>query len=220
MTQRNEADSDTDKAQSMEQLTLGETFPEVSETAIAAVAESKADDAAEQAQEAETENVKRNKDGSIAKKRGRKAGQTNAQSTFYNPNVKPETKQAPETPASQSFPSAVVVSGVLERLQMAFISDEFEYTETERNINIGAWSATFDYYGGVNLSPPAILALSHAEIIMTRATKSKTQTRFALIKAWFADKFAKIRGKKNALSDSGENVKRENNLRNEESGSA
>lgn len=190
----------------MAALTEGESLPEVNTHAIEAVqAESE-----EIKQIEASEPVRLKKDGTPAKKRGRKAGATiHGRHGFAIPD------SAQATISSEA--AAVTVSGVLEQMQVVLISKEFAYKDVERLNNVNAWRKTFDYYGGVNLSPPAELALSHASIILSRAMAGgETKTKLALGAAWVKNKIA---GLKNALSNRGKNVKRQDDIREEESAS-
>jgi len=81
-----------------------------------------------------------------------------------------------------------------------------------------------DYYGGVSLTPPQALALSHLQIILSRAMseKSKTRAKFGLGLAWFKNKMTKFKfkgkNKNGAHVDSGKDPKRENNTGDKDSG--
>lgn len=159
----------------------------------------------------------RNKNGSLKKKRGRKKGATN--STL---NLKSEAPKDEALPTMGSDEAATVISGLLEAAQVKLVSEEFIYSELERIGNIEAWRQTLDHYGGVKLSPPQALALSHLQIIVVRAMtqeNKKTQEKFKLFGTWVKFKMSKItfkkKGKKDgARSDSGEDSKRENDTSN------
>lgn len=216
-------------ATTMDALVADETLPEVQQPAIDAFNEK----AAAEKQEAaalEAQGVKLKADGTPAKKRGRKS---NAEKGLVDPRA-PKAKSAEEIEAEQkaqdSLEAAAVVSGILEQLQVVLISDEFKYEEIERVNNIQAWKDTFDHYGGVSLSPPARLAMSHASIIMTRAMrpKSKTQEKMALAKVWIVNKFSRVNVKfwqkkkdnENARTDNRADDVGQDDVRGEESASA
>ena len=209
------------KTLTMDELSANETFPEVKQNAIDAISEQKAETAAiEQAAP-----IKLKADGTPAKKRGRKAGSTvqkpQAQS-FNNPRNPQGENVNQNIPNISSKQAAQVVSGLIEQLSVVLVSDDFIYSEIERNSNVQAWEQTLDYYGGVTISPPAALAMNHIAIIVSRSQKEKTKTKVNLIKAWISDKiasrFKKKKDKENALPNSGSDNVGENNVRKEESG--
>lgn len=200
-----------DKKITMDLLTEKEAFPEVNENAINAVNEKNQEIEAENL---EIENdVKLKKDGTPAKKRGRK------KADFVNPREKAQIETPIET---SSIYAATVTSDLLEQVSVVLISKDFKLNELEKSTNIKAWSDTFDYYGGVNLSPPAALALNHAAIILSRVqSSSETKTKFQMAKIWLKSKVSKIfkKGNKDALYNSGQDNERENDLGNQESSS-
>jgi len=154
---------------------------------------------------------KRNKNGSLKKKRGRKKGTTSPSKSTLNI----EDKKEELVEQISSYETAVTISGLLEMAQVKMISDEFLYLEIERCSNIEAWQKTLDYYGGVNLTPPQILFLSHMQIILTRAMGEKnikTKEKFAYFKTWINQKVKRFSFKKEnkngSHADSGENPKR------------
>lgn len=159
------------------------------------------------------------KTGKLKKKRGRKKGASNSTLNLGNPEKEKEEFEQ----RLSSLETATTISGMLEMAQYKMISNEFIYSEMERTANIQAWANTLDYYGGVNLTPPQTLALSHMQIILTRAMseKSKTRAKFGLGMAWFKNKFANLRSKgknKNgAHVNSGENSIGENDASNKDS---
>lgn len=162
------------------------------------------------------------KSGNLKKKRGRKkaSGSRPQSNSSLNLGIEPE-KEIPKE--SESMGTAVTVSGLLEVAQIKMISEEFKYNEIEREVNIKAWCETFDHYGGVDLSPPQKLAMSHAQIILARALsggeKSETRAKFKMAGIWLKQKVSKLsikrKNKDGALSDSGENSKRKNNASDE-----
>jgi hypothetical protein len=200
----------------MDDLSGEEIFPEVQEHAIAAV---QAELGEENVSQIDTSEYKigedgkplYNKDGSLKKKRGRKSG------SVLNT---PDKKETPPEQEISSIGAATVVSGVLEQMQVVLISDDFVYSTLEKKTNIDAWASTFDYYGGVNLTPPQALALNHAAIILARAGKEKTQTKFVLLKAYVSHKFGKFKfwKKKNAHVDNRADSIGENDMGEKESG--
>lgn len=208
---------------SMTELVSGEDFPAVQPHAIAA-------SEAKKTAEKQAEVIAQASQG--PKKRGRKSNAERAAMglppSAPKQNLKLPNQQQNVPPAGtvqvDSTSAAVTVSGILEKLQVTLISDDFIYSEIERAQNITAWKNTLDYYGGVSLSPPAALALDHASIILTRAHKEKTQSKIAQLKTAIAAKYFAWKNRKmkkeeqeNALSDSGQDTKRENNLREEKS---
>lgn len=214
---------------SMETLTENEYQPTVSENAINAVTAKENEKIAE-LEKLEAEGVKLKKDGTPAKKRGRKSkNEKNTSDTvanksqFVNPRAeKQENGQVQENieeKLKNSQEAAIFVSGILETAQIKLISKDFEYNKLEREANIMAWKDTFDYYGGVELSPPMRLAMSHGSIIMTRSfNSSETRSKFSLMAAWTKNKFTKLfKGRKHALSNTGADASRENDIRKKES---
>lgn len=195
----------------MDALTEGEAFPEVKENAIEAVAKKQ-----QKEEEKPSEPQKLNLDGTVAKKRGRKPGQKSA---FKNPRDK-----EPEKDGMSSQQAAVAISGIIEGLQVSLISKEFIYHPIERETNQKAWEKTLDHYGGVNLSPPAELALSHIAIISARAMQGQeTKTKLSLAGTWFKMKWQNFKNRKSkngALSDNRENTERKDDLGEEKSESS
>lgn len=210
----------------MDNLTENEIFPEVSENAIEAVKAKQNEIEQENSVEInqEQEKPKLKKDGTPAKKRGRKAGvknQEKPQAEFHNPREKTTTQKPQDIGAVSSIEAVKVVSGILESMQVHLISSDFIYNEVERDLNVKAWANTFDHYGGVNLTPPQALALNHASIILSRVgTSNETRTKLQLVNSWFRNKIAKFRNRKkdkNAYTDIRSDYERENDIRSEKS---
>lgn len=172
----------------MDTLTEQENFPEPQQHAIDAFA------AKEKAESAVEAPVKLKKDGTPAKRRGRKP-----KSEIVDPRRPKDAPQMPDdgTVKVDSTQAAQLVSGMLENMQVTLISKEFIYSDLEREANINAWRDTFDHYGGVSITPPQALALSHMSIILARAApaKSETRTKLQLAKIWFTHKIAGIKFK-------------------------
>lgn len=204
---------------SMDDLTQGEVFPEVKQNAIDAVAQANAEKLKEQ-QENIAAGVKLKKDGTPAKKRGRKAGSTLAgepkpQGEFYKPSDNAKAQPA-GTVSVDSIYAATVTSGIIEQATIKLISPKFELHDMERQGNIKAWKDLFDASGGVHLTPAQAVMLSHASIIGTRlATDNETKNKMRLFGAWAK---LKISGMKNALSNRRKNSKRQDNVGEEKSG--
>lgn len=198
---------------SIDDLTQEETLPEANESAIAAVQKSEQEEK-EELQRQEQENIRYNKDGSIAKKRGRKAGQKplnkNDSSLFVGSDAQLKERK--------SLPAAITVSGLLESAQVTLISKDFVYTDLERKQNVEAWEKLMDRYGGMEIHPAAEVAMNHFSIIASRAASSEeTKTKLSHFRIWFASKISRLKkGKKDALSGSGQDVERENNVRGKE----
>jgi hypothetical protein len=204
-------------------LTETEHFPDVQEHAVKTFEEKQAAQIALEKQTAALENagIKMKKDGTPAAKRGRKPNAQKQPSSV----LKTPRQNVALTPNVDSTQAALIVSGILETMQVTLISDEFKYTDTERALNVDAWRKSLDYYGGVSVSPPMELAISHAAIILSRAQQPKTQSKFALMKAWAADKIStykaqKKKAKENASTDNRSDAIGENDLREKESGGA
>jgi len=198
MTDNNELDS-----LSIDSLTETEAFPEVNEAAMTAISADREEKAIDEKIE---ETVKLKKDGTPAKKRGRKPN--SEKKPFYNPEEKQE-KTGDQNPLVSSEYAATTVSAMFENITVRLISSEWELSPTERVMNVNAWRDTFDYYGGVTLTPPQALALSHLNIILTRIPKPETQSKFSLFKAWLKVKIQNWKNK-NALPDNRTDIKREN----------
>jgi hypothetical protein len=196
---------------SMDDLSENEVFPEIKENAIEAVKAQKAEEKQE-ADKLELEGIKLKKDGTPAKKRGRKPH--DEKSAF----VMPQGVNQPIV--SPSMEAGILTSALLEQLSVGLISDDFVLSEFERQSNIKAWVDCYDHYGGVKVTPPMALVMNHMAIVFTRAQKEKTQTKIALVRAWFKNKVANFKNKKgdkNAHTDSRANDVGENDLRKKES---
>jgi len=137
--------------------------------------------------------------------------------------VSPEEKRNEETAAKSAIPeissreAAIVTSGLIEQLSVKLISDDFIYADIERASNQNAWEKTFDHYGGVNLTPPAALALNHMAIILTRAGQPKTLSKFKKIGGWIKSKIKRKQKKHGALPSDGNDGKRKDDLGEEKS---
>lgn len=129
--------------------------------------------------------------------------------------VKPEEKRAEVAKQAameiSSKEAAIVCSGLIEQISVKLISDEFAYSDLERGSNVQAWEHCFDHYGGVNLTPPAALALNHAAIVLTRLGQPKTMGKFKQIGGWMKNKF-KRKPKNGALLNRGNDGKRQDNV--------
>lgn len=208
----------------IEEIVSSEEMPEVQPHAIEAI---KADNAAKLAEyKAEGFDPEQHqtdaqglpvltKGGKFAKKRGAKKGKVKS---VLNLSDKKQEKESADPQASDSLQAAAVTSDILENLQCVLISDEFRYSDIEREGNIEAWRGLYDHYGGVKVHPAMAVSMSHVAIILDRARKEKTKTKFALAKAWFLNKI--LRKKENARVNNRKDIERENNLREKESGSA
>lgn len=128
---------------------------------------------------------------------------------FVNPEAKKEKPAG--TPEISSAAAAQLTSGIIERLSVMLVSDDFIYTETERVQNVIAWTNCYDYYGGVNLTPPMALACDHMAIILARANKPTFHSKLALFTAWIKNKF-KRKNKNGSLPDSRNNGNGEDNV--------
>lgn len=199
---------------SLDDIALAEKFPEVSEHAIGAFKEKEIKAQKEVIQQSVElqKDVKLKKDGTPAKKRGRKSldEKTKTDSAFFNPR---EANKASAQEISSHY-AATVTSGIIESVTVAMISKDFQLNDIERVANVKAWADTFDYYGGVSLTPPQALMLNQAGIFLTRFGASKeTQSKLALGKAWLKDKYVsfKNRKKKNAQPDNRTDIERKDN---------
>ncbi len=208
----------------------GGEMPEVKENAIAAVQDQKQVEIESAVKEGFDPEIHvtnadgtpaLNKNGSFKKKRGRKKGSTVKSKSQLNLSV---NEPQIEEPVMGSLEAAITISGLLEAAQVKMISDEFIYEELERQGNIEAWKRTLDHYGGLNLTPPQTLVLSHLQIIVSRAMSpdnKKTKEKFALFGTWFKSKISNIKFRKKdkkdgARSDNRKDTKRENNPSNED----
>lgn len=178
-----------DEPTSIDKLTEAESLPEANDSSIAAITEAKIEEAKEAAAQEAAKPVKYNKDGSVAKQRGRKKGET-------SPPKNASTLGGPAQPLQTSLAAAATISGLLEHAQVALISDEFIYSDMERALNIGAWEKTLDHYGGMKIHPAAELAMNHFAIIASRSQKEKTKTKLAHAKVWLSSLTSKWKKKK------------------------
>lgn len=209
----------------------GGDLPEVKENAIAAVQEQKQAAISKAVNEEGFDpqihvtdaegNPVRNKSGTLKKKRGRKKGSKVGSKSQLNLDPPKED----ENVTLGSHEAAQVISGLLEQAQVKLVSDEFIYTEIERTGNIEAWRQTLDHYGGLTLTPPQALVLSHLQIIISRAASpenKKTQEKFKLAGEWVKLKLKKItfkRAKKDgAHADNRKDAKRKDNTSDENGG--
>lgn len=196
----NENKAATTSSLSMDDLTAGETLPEVQENAIEAVQAA----IAEQQGEAIADNdapYGRKVDGTPKKKRGRKAGEStppkksNASPTqtpfdFGGDATLPPIDAVTGEPKIDSTKAAVIASGLIEGFTVATISKAWTLEKAERERNIIAWKEAFDHYGGVVLSPPLALVSDHIMIIQKRAlSDNDTKSRINLGIAWIKTKF-------------------------------
>lgn len=182
----------------MDDLTKEETLPEVQENAIAAVQASIEQTAQENAVD-EAAPYGRKADGTPKKKRGRKAGEKSQSQAKVEPqkafNFGEKVEKAGGDIAAaiaelDSTEAATLASNFIEGLTVATISKQWMLEPKERDKNIEAWNKAFNYYGGVNLSPPLALVGNHMNIIVKRAfTDSETKNRMTLGWAWLKTKF-------------------------------
>jgi hypothetical protein len=161
------------------------------------------------------------KSGTFKKKNGRKPG-SGSKSYVHNPEAEKRAAADSQARAVQSEYAARTVSGLLELASVKMLGDEWKLGEVERETNVVAWRDTFDYYGGVNLTPPMALALSHATIIMTRAGQPKTRNKLSLAWAWLKVKFSRNKkvNENGARPDTGANDERKNDAGDEAGGDA
>lgn len=204
----------------MDDLSADEALPQVQENAIAAVKQDTEQKIQKEKANGFDPNIhatnddgtpKKTASGNFAKKRGRKSTLNTGQKSAKQIEQEEQELKAKE----ENKQSAAVISAILEQAQMKFISEEFEYSDRERAANQAVWEATLEYYGGVNIPPPVALAMDHMTIILSRAQKPKVKDKFGHLKLWFKQKFT--RKPKYALSNSGQDSERKDDLRKEES---
>ncbi len=183
----------------MDSLTAGEEFPAPDEEAIAAITNKESvKNVKKSDNEFNPEIHRTNPDGSpTLTKTGKFRKKTGYK--FVNPEAKKETVNG--IPEISSAAAAGLTSGIIERLSVMLISEDFIYTETERAQNILAWTGCYDYYGGVNVTPPIALAIDHMAIILARANKPTTISKFKALVFWVKNKF-KRKNKNGPLPDS------------------
>lgn len=197
---------------SMDSLTQAEEFPRPDEEAIAAIT-------AQNAEKPMPEN-----DGQIFDPAIHRVGDDGKPSVTKTGKfrkktglkfIRPEDKKKEEVktgiPEISSKDAAIVTSGLIEQISVKLIGDEFNYNEMERNSNVQAWERTYDHYGGVNLSPPAALALNHMSIILARSTQPQTISKMKLFGAWIKSKMTRKK-KHGSQSDSRNDGKRKDDL--------
>lgn len=207
----------------MDELTKEDIFSPESPNAIEAFNEKQSENIAEN-QPIQNETVNDSSEP-VKRKRGRPKGSASkpqsekSENIFKNPN---ESAKSATVEPNADYQSAVFLSGLIEQSSVAMISADFKYNDMERVSNIAAWEATIKHYGGFNIHPVAALAASHMAIIFSRvASSTETQTKFSHLKVWFKGKVSKIfkrKGKKDALSNTGENPIGKDDLRKKESG--
>ena len=206
----------TGGSQTMDALTAAEEFPRPDEEAIAAITNKEATKAPKSKGEEFDAKIHRvgddgkpalTKTGKFRKKTGYK---------FINPETAKPAAPSIGGVEMTSKNAAVLTSSIIERLSVALVSDEFEYSELERAANWKAWEDCYDFYGGVNLSPPMALAADHLTIIMTRINKPKTISKISMLIFWAKNKF-KRKNKNGALPDSGNDGSRKDNVGTEKS---
>ena len=131
-------------------------------------------------------NPKKNKDGTFAKKRGRKKG------VAYAPNS-PTIQTGDVTPdAVQCYQAAVITVHCITLLGRSLGGDEWEAKTEETKAMIDAWNA---YYlaSGVREIPPWLgVAIATGGYAVPRFTMPKTRSKLALlwnklsgVKKWF-----------------------------------
>ena len=210
-----EEKTDVKSIVNMDSLSSKEELPAVQEHAIAAVqAEIEASENGFDPDIHATDKdgkPKKTASGDFAKKRGRKS----TVNTGEKSKKQIEKEQADEKARAENKQSAVVISGILEQAQIKLISEDFKYSDIEREANRAVWEATIEYYGGLDIPPPIALMIDHMTIILVRAQKESVKDKFTLARTWFKTKF-KRKSKKNALSDTRTDAKRENDVREEE----
>ncbi len=195
--------------ETMDSLTANEEFPRPDEEAIAAITQKEISKPSPKSENEFNPEIHRvgddgkpvlTKTGKFRKKTGHK---------FINPETKKETVGA--TQEISSAAAATLTSGIIERLSVMLISEDFIYSEQERNQNVVAWTNCYDYYGGVNLTPPVALAVDHMAILLARANKPKTISKFSAALFWIKNKF-KRKNKNGALPNSGNDGVRQDDM--------
>jgi len=205
---------------SMDSLTANEELPEVKENAIAAVQSKNEKDVNTAKENGFDPNIHAtNKDGSpkltasgnFAKKRGRKSVLNTGQKSDKEQKAEAEAEKQKQ----ENLHAAQMTSLLLETAQCKFISDDFRYSDIERQTNIDLWDKTYEYYGGVAIPPPLALAVDHMAIILVRANKPTTKDKITIFKTWLKTKFSRKK-KDGSLSDNREDSIGKNDLRKEE----
>lgn len=208
-------ESDGAAVRSMDELTAGEIFPKPDEEAIAAIVQN--NEAAAQSDLPEKFNPAihaTDKHGNPSVTKGGKF-RRKKNTGFINPEIdatkEAEKKAAAEKAAQDSLKAAQVTSGLIEQLSIKLISDDFIYSEFERESNVKAWQDCYNYYGGVNLTPPLELAMNHGAIIIARSHKPTVQSKFRQFAGWLKSKL-KRKAKNGTHSGSRPDGQRQNNM--------
>lgn len=209
----------------MDDLTSEEQLPEIQEHAIAAVQSDKEEKIAEAVVDGFDPSIHETgpggkpvltKGGGFRKKRGNKGGSRRAGNSQLNLQPESQQNKAGQSVEISSAAAAATTSAILERVQIGVMGDDMAYSESERKNNVKAWEDLYDYYGGVKVHPALAVASDHMMIILTRAQKPTFRQRLAGVKLYLSQKFTL--GKQNALFNRGKNFKRQNDIREEESG--
>lgn len=205
-------------SETMDSLTENEEFPRPDEEAIAAITKGNQNDGINAAPKTSSKKDEEKFDASIHRtddtgkpvltKTGKFRKKT-GYAKFVNPEAKKETPAG--TQEISSAAAATLTSGIIERLSVMLVSDDFIYSEIERAQNVIAWTNCYDYYGGVNLTPPMALACDHMAIILARANKPTFHSKLALFTAWIKNKF-KRKNKNGSLPGSGNDGKRQDDV--------
>ena len=211
---------------SMDDLTEQEEFPAVDNEAIESIlkqesaGQSVIQPAAQEAEKFDPTIHRTNPDGSpVLTKTGKfrkKTGYKLIKPEMVKPQLDVNGNAMPQRPKMTSKTAARILTSGIEKISMAAISDDFKYTAEEKEESTNLWENCLDHYGGVNLSPPWEIAAFQVGVILARMDKPKTQNRIFAGWLWLKSKFGR-KAKNGALSRSGNDRGREDNLGKEKS---
>jgi len=126
---------------------------------------------------------KRNKDGSLQLKRGRKAGTV----TAPNSSTKPALNLPTKPDASEAAPNAngqrdlaIITTQSLDGLLIATLSDEMAPSPEEFNMTVNAWERLYREKGVEDLPPWAALTVIYVSRVIARSDKPKVKKRLGL----------------------------------------
>lgn len=209
----------------MDALTEGETMPEVQPHAIAAIKQEKQDaitDAKEKGFDPEIHETDadgkpvKTRTGKFRKKRGAKPASSKSRLDLGGDKQKAKEQEQKKKVEIDSLTAAATTSAILERIQIGMIGEDMEYDEVQKKRNINAWYDLYEHYGGLEVHPALAVAADHTMLLIEKSQKPKVKTKFKKFTENIAAKLVLWRNK-NALFNRGENAKRENDVREEES---
>lgn len=95
---------------------------------------------------------------------------------------------------SESLAAAEVVQGLKRQTYAALL--DFEYGDDLHKIHVGETARYFDSEGGVTLTPLQSLLLLEGVLLMRGIQTPTSKKKLTGVKAWFASKWVKFKGRK------------------------